>query len=58
MRIVVVGNGMAGARLVSELRGRAPDSDVCVLGAEPHPAYNRILLSNLVAGKVAEPGCT
>jgi assimilatory nitrate reductase electron transfer subunit len=55
MRIVVVGNGMAGARLVSELRGRAPDSDVCVLGAEPHPAYNRILLSNLVAGKVAEP---
>lgn len=55
MRIVVVGNGMAGARLVAELRGRAPDSEVCVLGAEPHPAYNRILLSNLVAGKVAEP---
>jgi assimilatory nitrate reductase electron transfer subunit len=55
MKIVVVGHGMAGARLVSELRGRAPDSEVCVLGAEPHPAYNRILLSNLVAGKVAEP---
>jgi assimilatory nitrate reductase electron transfer subunit len=55
MRVVVVGHGMAGARVVSELRGRDPDLDICVLGAEPHPAYNRILLSNLIAGKVAEP---
>ncbi len=54
MRLVVVGYGMAGARLVSEVHGRAPDLDVTVLGAEPHRAYNRILLSNLVAGKSAE----
>jgi assimilatory nitrate reductase electron transfer subunit len=54
MRLVVVGYGMAGARLVSEVHGRAPDLDVTVLGAEPHRAYNRILLSNLVAGKTAE----
>lgn len=54
MRLVIVGYGMAGARLVSEVYGRAPDLDVTVLGAEPHRAYNRILLSNLVAGKSAE----
>ena len=54
MRLVVVGYGMAGARLVSEVHGRAPDLDVTVFGAEPHRAYNRILLSNLVAGKTAE----
>jgi len=54
MRLVVVGYGMAGARLVSEVYGRAPDLDMTVLGAEPHRAYNRILLSNLVAGKSAE----
>jgi assimilatory nitrate reductase electron transfer subunit len=42
---------MAGARLVSHLHGRAA---VTVLGAEEHPAYNRILLSNVVAGKARE----
>jgi assimilatory nitrate reductase electron transfer subunit len=45
---------MAGARLVAELRGHDPDLELCVLGGEPHPAYNRILLSNLIAGKVGE----
>jgi assimilatory nitrate reductase electron transfer subunit len=54
MRIVVVGYGMAGARLVSELRARAPGAEVTVVGAESSRAYNRILLSALVAGKVGE----
>ncbi|HKT02364.1 MAG TPA: FAD-dependent oxidoreductase, partial [Rugosimonospora sp.] len=54
MRTVVVGYGMAGARLVTELRARVPHGEVTVLGAEAHRAYNRILLSNLVAGKVRE----
>jgi len=53
-RIVVIGYGMAGARLVSELRARQPRGDVTVVGAEPVRAYNRILLSSLVAGKVRE----
>jgi len=47
MRIIVVGNGMAGARLAGELS----TLDVTVLGAENHPAYNRILLSSVLAGK-------
>jgi len=54
MRLVVVGYGMAGARLAAEVHGRRPDLDVTVLGAEPHRAYNRILLSHVVAGTSPE----
>ncbi|SEQ02630.1 FAD-dependent oxidoreductase [Lentzea albida] len=49
-RVVVVGYGMAGARLADELRRRDPDVSVTVVGAEPHAAYNRVLLSTVVAG--------
>lgn len=51
-RLVVVGNGMAGSRLVHELRRRDSASrwQVTVIGDEPHAAYNRILLSNVLAG--------
>jgi assimilatory nitrate reductase electron transfer subunit len=54
MRVIVVGYGMAGSRLATELRSRDTDLKITVLGAEPHRAYNRILLSNLLAGKVTE----
>jgi nitrite reductase (NADH) large subunit len=51
-RLVVVGNGMAGMRTVEELIARAPDRyDITVFGAEPHPNYNRILLSAVLAGE-------
>jgi nitrite reductase (NADH) large subunit len=50
-RLVVVGNGMAGMRTVEELLSRAPARyDITVIGAEPHPNYNRILLSSVLAG--------
>ncbi|MGH3714285.1 MAG: FAD-dependent oxidoreductase, partial [Micromonosporaceae bacterium] len=47
MRVVVVGYGMAGARVTDELLRRG--AAVTVLAEEPHPAYNRILLSSLLA---------
>ncbi len=50
-RVVVVGNGMAGARLVDELVRRGSGADLTVFGAEDRPAYNRILLSDVLAGK-------
>jgi nitrite reductase (NADH) large subunit len=51
-RLVVVGNGMAGARTVEELLKLVPDLyDISVFGAEPHPNYNRILLSPVLAGE-------
>ncbi|WBB79208.1 FAD-dependent oxidoreductase [Micromonospora sp. WMMD882] len=53
-RIVVVGYGMAGSRLATELHARPGDRKVTVFGAEPHRAYNRIMLSTLLAGKVDE----
>ncbi|MFC4062109.1 FAD-dependent oxidoreductase [Planomonospora corallina] len=51
-RLVVVGNGMAGARLVSEVRARDKDMKVTVFGAESWQPYNRVLLSNVVAGSM------
>jgi len=51
-RLVVVGNGMAGIRTLEELLTIAPDMyDITVFGAEPHPNYNRILLSPVLAGE-------
>jgi len=50
-RIVVVGHGMAGARLVDELAARGVTDGVTVVGAEPYGAYNRVLLSDVVAGR-------
>ena len=52
-KLVVVGNGMAGIRAVEELLKLAPDYyDITVFGAEPHPNYNRILLSPVLAGEM------
>ena len=48
-KIVVIGNGMAGARAVEEIIGRASDKfDFVMFGAEPYGNYNRILLSNVL----------
>lgn len=57
-RVVVVGNGMVGSRFASDLVARCGTSagtaavDVTVLGAEEYDPYNRVLLSEVVAGKV------
>ena len=53
MKLVLVGNGMAGVRTLEELLKIAPDLyDIAVFGAEPHPNYNRILLSPVLAGEM------
>ncbi len=52
MKLVMVGNGMAGVRTIEELLKIAPDAyDITIFGAEPHPNYNRILLSPVLAGE-------
>jgi nitrite reductase (NADH) large subunit len=52
LRLVCVGNGMAGMRALEELLKLAPDLyDITVFGAEPHPNYNRIMLSPVLAGE-------
>ncbi|WP_374601659.1 nitrite reductase large subunit NirB [Niveibacterium sp.] len=53
LKLVMVGNGMAGCRTLEELIKLAPDMyDITVFGAEPHPNYNRILLSPVLAGEM------
>src|SRR6266567_4934193 len=53
-RLVVIGNGMAGARFVEELIARNGQGhfDIVVFGDEPHGNYNRILLSSVLAGSL------
>ena len=52
MQLVMVGNGMAGVRTLEELLKIAPDLyEITIFGAEPHPNYNRILLSPVLAGE-------
>ena len=51
--LVIIGTGMAGGRLLEELMRRDPQRyKVSVFGEEPHPNYNRIMLSPLLAGEV------
>ncbi len=52
MKLVLIGNGMAGVRTIEELLKIAPDLvDITIFGAEPHLNYNRILLSPVLAGE-------
>ncbi|XKE44471.1 FAD-dependent oxidoreductase [Halomonas organivorans] len=57
--LVIVGNGMAGQRLVEGLvrRDGAPRR-ITLIGEEPCPAYNRILLSPLLAGEMEREALT
>jgi nitrite reductase (NADH) large subunit len=51
-KLVLVGNGMAGMRTIEELLKLEPDLyEITVFGAEPHPNYNRILLSPVLSGE-------
>ncbi|QFY90965.1 NAD(P)/FAD-dependent oxidoreductase [Magnetovirga frankeli] len=51
-KLVLIGNGMAGVRTLEELIKLAPESyQISVFGAEPHPNYNRIMLSPVLAGE-------
>ena len=50
-RLIVVGNGMAGARVVEEVLQRDGEQfEITMFGDEPHGNYNRISLSNVLAG--------
>src|SRR4051812_18211320 len=53
MKLVMVGNGMAGVRTLEEVLKIAPHFyDITGFGAQPHPNYNRILLSPVLAGEM------
>jgi nitrite reductase (NADH) large subunit len=50
-KLVLVGNGMAGVNTLEHLLKLAPGKyEITIFGSEPHPNYNRILLSYVLAG--------
>jgi nitrite reductase (NADH) large subunit len=55
MKLVVIGNGMVGQRLLEELTGTpGTNLDITVLCEEPRPAYDRVQLTSFFSGKSAE----
>ena len=51
-KLVLIGNGMAGAKLLEELMFSCPEKyDITVFGNEPYGNYNRIMLSPLLSGE-------
>ncbi|MFD7656143.1 FAD-dependent oxidoreductase [Actinosynnema sp. NPDC059797] len=60
-RVVIIGYGMAGARLAEEIRRRDPAGErvaVTAVGEEKHHPYNRVLLSSVVDGSLAAEAVT
>ncbi|GLS17315.1 pyridine nucleotide-disulfide oxidoreductase [Labrys miyagiensis] len=54
-RLLIIGNGMASVRLCEEILAHAGGRfEITVVGAEPRPGYNRVLLSALLAGDIGE----
>ncbi|MCI2253628.1 nitrite reductase large subunit NirB [Domibacillus sp. PGB-M46] len=50
-KLVVIGNGMAGVHAVEEILKIQPNEfEITIFGKEPHPNYNRILLSKVLQG--------
>ncbi|OXS76581.1 nitrite reductase large subunit NirB [Domibacillus enclensis] len=58
-KLVVIGNGMAGVRAVEEILAIHPDRfEITIFGKEPHPNYNRILLSKVLQGDTSVESIT
>lgn len=51
-RVVVIGGGMAGARLAQQL-APVPEVELTIVGEEPYAPYNRVLLAEVLAGRYA-----
>ncbi|QAV82890.1 assimilatory nitrate reductase electron transfer subunit NasB [Bacillus subtilis] len=53
-RLVLAGNGMAGIRCIEEvLKLNRHMFEIVIFGSEPHPNYNRILLSSVLQGEAS-----
>lgn len=52
MKVVVIGAGMVGNRFADELSRLDPTIEIDVLGDESYEPYNRVLLTELLAGRV------
>ncbi|MEJ0098315.1 MAG: nitrite reductase large subunit NirB [Pseudomonadota bacterium] len=53
-KLVVIGNGMVGQRLLEKLAATTHDYAITVLCEEPRPAYDRVALTSFLAGRSAD----
>ena len=53
-RLLVIGNGMVGQRLLEKLAAGPHEYSITVLCEEPRPAYDRVGLTSFFSGKSAE----
>ncbi|GFE87945.1 nitrite reductase large subunit NirB [Steroidobacter agaridevorans] len=52
-KLVVIGNGMVGQRLLERLAAETPSHEITVLCEEPRAAYDRVQLTSFFSGKTA-----
>ena len=58
IKIAVIGNGMTGLKFIEELLASSPAAlKITVIGEERDPAYNRVLLSQLLSGEIGSEAC-
>jgi NADPH-dependent 2,4-dienoyl-CoA reductase/sulfur reductase-like enzyme/ferredoxin len=55
-RLVIIGNGIAGATAADHARRVHPDCEIHMVGREPHRLYNRMAISRLIYGRSAMQG--
>ena len=55
MRIVVIGNGVAGNAACSAIRSRNKEVKLTLISEEPHPLYSACVLSNYIAEEINRP---
>ncbi|MBQ6641706.1 MAG: FAD-dependent oxidoreductase, partial [Saccharopolyspora sp.] len=56
--VLVIGNGPVAHRLVERLRHHGHHGPITVLGQEPRPAYNRVLLGSVLDGTLGPDSIT
>ncbi len=49
--VIIIGTGPVGIRAVEEISTQQPDTSISLYGEEPCEPYNRVLLSNYLAGQ-------
>src|SRR5712664_1122513 len=54
MKLIVIGNGMVGQRLLEQLQAKASNFEITVLCEESRPAYDRVHLTSYFSGKSAQ----
>src|ERR1022692_4308914 len=54
MKLIVIGNGMVGQRLLGQLQASGPELEITVLCEESRPAYDRVHLTSYFSGKSAQ----